>query len=430
MKTQAPSFKTCSPRVEPQDGFALVLDAGTTGIKAFVFDGRCRVLASAYRAIAKTRPRRGWVEQDPAEILKASVAVLRDAVKRSNVSPSSIRGMGITNQREATVLWDRKTGTPVYPVIGWEDARTKRVCRSVPTHAAKRIREATGLPVDPYFSASKIGWILDHVPGARERANEGRLAFGTVDAWLIWNLCENRPHLTDETNAARTLLYDIRTRRWDTSLAELFHVPSSVLPSVHPSRAYFGSLDKTILGRSVPLVAVCGDQQASTYAAIRSSPPRAPNPTKVTYGTGTFVAQVSGRTFPSHASFVTTLVPDRRGTSFALESKIEGSGETVARLLERPARLRAYLKKLAGKVDDSLRRLPKRPKQVIADGGIARDGIVVELQERISGIPTYLQSPYGGTALGAALLVWDALKNDQKTPDRSHHPPKSKTRTR
>lgn len=385
-----------------------MLDVGTTGIKAFVFDGDCRVIAKAYQTIKKARPRRGWVEQDPMEILRVSIAVLRKAVKDSGIAPSSIRGMGITNQREATVLWKKTTGKPVYPIIGWEDSRTRRFCQTFSKRDQEAVRRMTGLPIDSYFSASKIHWILNRVQGTRELADDGDLAFGTVDSWLIWNLCEGRPHYTDETNASRTLLFNIHTRHWDGSLLKRFDVPKSVLPFVQPSRARFGVLDNMVLGADIPILAVCGDQQASTYAAIRSASSR--HSVKVTYGTGTFVVQVHGKSFFSHPPFFTTLVPDMTMASFALEGKIEGSSEAVTRLLGNSTKLRMYLKKLAEKADALIKQLPTQPKQIIADGGIARDGIIVGLQEEISGIPTCLQSTYDGTALGTALLVWDAIK--------------------
>lgn len=412
MKIPKPSFKTCSPHVEPQKGSVLVLDVGTTGIKAFVFDGTCRVLAKSYRKISKTRPRRGWVEQDPAEILRASVAVIRRALRDSKITPSTIRGVGITNQREAAVLWDKQTGKPAYPIIGWEDTRTRAFCRSFSKQDQQTVREATGLPIDSYFSASKIHWILDHVPEARKLMDAGRLAFGTIDSWLLWNLCDGRPHVTDETNAARTLLFNIRSRHWDKALLRLFGIPVSVLPTALRSRSHFGALKEDVIGSPIPVLAVCGDQQASTYAAIRSA--SSSHAVKVTYGTGVFVVQVLGGRFATHPPFITTLVPDIHGTSFAVEGKVEGSGESVEQLLQNPVKLRAFLRRLAVKADGYIKQLPRKPQGIVIDGGIARDGIIVELQERVSGTPTCLQATYDGTALGTALLVWDALERESR----------------
>ena len=418
MKIQKPSFKTCSPRVESRKGAVLILDVGTTGIKAFVFDGKCQVLTKSYRKISKIRPRRGWVEQDPKEILRVSISVLRQTLKDSGVSPSAIQGMGITNQREATVLWDRRTGKPVYPIIGWEDSRSRHYCRSFSKQDQKYVRQATGLPIDSYFSATKIHWIFQNFPEMSKLAEAGRLAFGTIDSWLLWNLCEDRPHRTDETNAARTLLFNIRTRRWDEKLLNLFGVPPSVLPSVFPSRSSFGTLDKGVVGTRVPVLAVCGDQQASTYAAIRSG--RSSSKTiKVTYGTGVFLAQVIGKSFRLRQPFLTTLTPDTIGTSFALEGKLEGSGEAVNLLLKNPTGLHAYLKKLSVRVDGLIRQLPVQPIGIVIDGGGERDGIIVTLQEQSSGIPACLQATYDGTALGTALLVSDVVKKSVNSSNSS-----------
>ena len=215
MKTQNQFFKTCSLRIKKRKGYVLVLDEGTTGVKAFVFDGEGGVVSKAYQKIHKFRPRKDWVEQDSIEILRSSIKVMREAIKTSGASLKEIRGFGIKNQREATVMWDIKTGKPVYKIIGWEDRRTKSFCDSLRKKHGERIREMTGLVADSYFSASKIRWVLKNVKSARVLASQNRLAFGTVDTWLLWNLCEGNPHVTDETNASRTLLFNIKTRRWD-----------------------------------------------------------------------------------------------------------------------------------------------------------------------------------------------------------------------
>jgi glycerol kinase len=389
-----------------KNSYVLVLDVGTTGIKAFVFDDQCHVKAKAYKKISKTRPRKGWVEQDPREILRVSCFVLRCAIKDSCVDSKQILGMGITNQREATVVWNRKTGKPVYPVIGWEDDRTRAFCDKLKKSHGDFVRERTGLTVDPYFSASKIRWILQNVSGKD-------LAFGTLDSWLIWNLCENNPHIIDETNAARTLLFDIRKRKWSDELLELFDVPKDILPKVFSSRAYFGNLRKDVFGFLIPILAVCGDQQASAYAAIRSQPASRKNITKITYGTGVFVVQTINR-FVLHPNFFTTLVPTRKGVGFALEGKIEKSGEKVTSLLSSPNKLRAYLRSLALDVDQLITKLPTRPRELVVDGGSARDGIVTLIQQEVSHIPVFQQTNYDGTALGTAMLVWDSIDKKSK----------------
>ncbi|MBI2475403.1 hypothetical protein HYV69_03190 [Candidatus Uhrbacteria bacterium] len=381
--------------------YVLVLDVGTTGIKAFVFDNKCQIKSRSYKKISKNRPKKGWVEQDPNEIFRVSRLVLRKAVKNAHVDPKKILGIGITNQREATVVWNRKTGKPVYPVIGWEDNRTSAFCAKLKKFHGRFIRERTGLKSDAYFSASKIRWILQNVSGED-------LAFGTIDSWLIWNLCENHPHVTDETNASRTLLFDIRKRKWSEELLALFQIHKDILPKVFSSRSNFGNLQKDILGFSIPVLAVCGDQQASAYAAVRSQPVSRANVTKVTYGTGVFVVQTIKR-FVLHLNFFTTLVPTRKGVSFALESKIEKSGEKVTSLLSSPNKLRIYLRSLALDVDRLIKKLPTRPIELVVDGGISRDGLVVNIQKEISNIPVLQQKIYDGTALGTAMLVIDKI---------------------
>ena len=389
-----------------KNSYVLVLDVGTTGIKAFVFDEQNQVKAKAYKKISKNRPRKGWVEQDPREIIRVSRFVLRRAIKDLRVDPKQILGMGITNQREATVVWNRKTGKPVYPVIGWEDDRTRAFCDKLKKSHGRFIRERTGLTVDPYFSASKIRWILQNVSGKD-------LVFGTLDSWLIWNLCEDYPHVTDETNASRTLLFDIRKRKWNNELLQLFEVPKDILPRVLLSRAFFGKIRKEFLGFGCLVLAVCGDQQASAYAAIRSQPASSANVTKVTYGTGVFVVQTIKR-FVLHPNFFTTLVPTRKGVGFALEGKIEKSGEKVTSLLSNPNKLRAYLRSLALDVDRLIKKLPTRPKELVVDGGSARDGIVTLIQQEVSYIPVFQQTNYDGTALGTAMLVWDSIDKKSK----------------
>lgn len=417
MQIPKPSFNICSRPHRRGNGFVLVLDVGTTGIKTFIFDGLSQIVGKAYQKISKQRPKSGWIEQDPLEIIRVSRAVIKKVIFDSEVSISEIKGLGVTNQREATVLWDRTNGKPVYPIIGWEDRRTKRSCERIAKQDGAFIRERTGLVVDSYFSASKIRWILDHVPKAQTVAEQGTLAFGTIDTWLLWNLCDDQPHVTDETNASRTLLFDIQSRKWNQKLLDIFGVQENLLTRVLPSRALYGVLKKEIAGLSIPVVAVCGDQQSSTYAAMCVEP-NIRSTTKVTYGTGAFLVQVLGKTFSLHDSFFTTLVPAiGEGSCYAYEMKVEGSGETVDRLLQNPPKLIAYFNRLSKKVDKLIVKLPTKPRQIIVDGGVARDGYVVEIQQKNSGISTCLQSPFDGTALGCALLCWDQIetkKSDER----------------
>lgn len=407
-----PTSKRPSSGSSRSDGYVLVLDVGTTGVKALAFDRR-RLLAKSYRRLLKPEPRpapsgagprRGWVEQDPRELVNACRFVLRQVLKDGHLRAADCRGVGLTNQRETTILWDKQTGRSVYPAIVWEDRRTRAWCAKVRRQYGSEISERTGLVIDSYFSASKIRWVLDHVPAARKTLAAGRLLFGTVDTWLIWNLCEKRPHMTDDTNASRTLLYDIHARRWSSRLVEIFGVPLAILPEVRPSRSDFGVLEKSLLGRRLPLRAVCGDQQSSFYAASARLH-HAPAATKVTLGTGTFVAQALGHRFVRRPGFFTTLAPGAKKSIYILESKIEGSAAAVDGLLDnRPALVR-YLERLATKVGRRLKRLPVRPRRVIIDGGIIRDGLMKGILARRTGLKIEEQVPYDGTGLGTAELV-------------------------
>ena len=218
--------------MEERKKFRLVLDVGTTGIKAFVFDEKFRQVTKVYQKLKKRFPRRGWVEQDPHELVEVSRQVLRQAIKESKAARADFLGLGITNQRETTILWDKKTGLPIYSAIVWEDTRTKNFCRWLQFFHGRTVLNKTGLPIDPYFSASKINWLLHHLPAAKILLDKKRLLFGTVDSWLLWNFCQGHPHLTDETNASRTLLFNLRTRRWDKELLKIFEVPAQILPPV------------------------------------------------------------------------------------------------------------------------------------------------------------------------------------------------------
>lgn len=379
----------------------LVLDAGTTAVKAFVFDRRLRVVARASATLAKQKPRRGWVEQRATDIIIAAVRVLREAVRASGLPTRQISSLGITNQRETVVVWDRITGRPLAPAIVWEDARTAARCQSLRRRFNGVVRPVTGLPIDSYFSATKIQWLLAHNPRVARAATTGRLAVGTVDSWLLWKLVAGKPHLTDHTNASRTLLYNIRTLQWDPALLTLFGVPHSALPGVRSSCGEFGMLRRTILKASIPVRVVCGDQQAGMAAAGRSGA------TKITSGTGTFIMQVLGPVFQSHPPFFTTLVPHRGRPWYALEAKVAPSGPQVTRLLGRPRALRAYLRVLARKTNQCLRRLPRRPKVVVLDGGATRDGIFADELARASGMRVTPQRITDGTALGVAKLLRD-----------------------
>ncbi|MFA6131667.1 MAG: FGGY family carbohydrate kinase [Patescibacteria group bacterium] len=387
----------------------LVLDVGTTGIKAFVFNAEFKIEARVNRPVKKRRLKKDWVEQDPLEILSAAKQVLKEAVRASRVKLNHFSGFGLTNQRETVIAWDRITGQPIYPAIVWEDKRTLKgvkALKGTKGFCEGLISEKTGLRLDPYFSATKIQWILENVPKARQLLAAERLLVGTVDTWFLWNLCEDEPFLTDETNASRTLLFNLKKKDWDEELLELFGVPREILPDVFSSGAKFGFLKKEIIGAKLPVLAVAGDQQASAYAAGTKV-----GATKVTYGTGAFVDQSLGNKFKLHADFFTTLLPTVGGKPiFCFEAKVENCAAAVEPVLKDPKKLRQVLTGIAKKVDILIKKLPNKPKLIIVDGGVTRDGIIIEEQQKISGVPIRSQIVFDGTALGVAKLIVDVLK--------------------
>jgi glycerol kinase len=381
----------------------LVLDVGTTGVKAFIFDSKLNQLSKAYEKYPIRSKKKGWVEQDPNQLLTASIKVIKETVKKSKVRKSSIKSFGITNQRETTILWDKTTGKPVYPAIVWQDMRTQAFCKSLKKKWEKKVRSKTGLVLDPYFSASKVRWILKNVPKARTLASQKKLAFGTVDTWLVWNLCEGNPHVTDHTNAARTLLMNIKTKKWGPELLKLFEVPASILPKIQAPSSNFGTLKKEILGIPLPLTTIIGDQQSSFYAATQTATKKGPV-TKITYGTGVFVMQTIGKSFKTKDPFFTTLVPKGKGSEYAFEAKVGISGPEVEKRLGKPEELKKYLYKLAKQTDRYIKKLPVKPKEIIIDGGSSRDGLILAIQEDVTGISTQPLIMYDGTALGTAML--------------------------
>ncbi|MCW1891788.1 MAG: FGGY family carbohydrate kinase [Candidatus Uhrbacteria bacterium] len=383
--------------------YSLVLDVGTTGVKAFLFDHHLQQIGKAYETYPLHKPKRGWVEQDPKAILTASIRVLRSVTHASKLPMTAIERMGITNQRETIVFWDAKTGTPIYPAIVWQDERTKARCQALAKHHQGDVRKKTGLHLDAYFSASKAEWLMENVPKAKKLLDQDQLRFGTIDTWLMWHLCTNHPHVTDETNAARTLLFNIQTKEWDTDLCTIFHVPMDILPDVKPSISNFGTLLPSIVGRPIPIQAVCGDQQSSFFAAASST--KVSPVTKITYGTGVFLGQSLGSTFKLSENFFTTLVPHGHESAYALEAKICVSGPDVTKRLKNPKALRTYFYELAKKVDTEIKKLPKKPKQLLIDGGSSRDGLILAIQEEVSGISTQPLISYDGTALGIAMML-------------------------
>ncbi len=306
----------------------LAIDEGTTSTRALIFDRGGRPLATAQREIRQFYPADGWVEHDPEEIWTATRAVCRDAVVKAGLTAADIAAIGITNQRETTLVWDRRTGAPIHNAIVWQDRRTAELCRDLVRDGAEElITKRTGLVVDPYFSASKLAWLLDHVSGARARAEKGELAFGTVDSFLLFRLTGGKVHATDATNASRTSLYDIVRQDWDEELLRIFRVPAPLLPRVLDSAADFGIADADFLGAPVPILGIAGDQQASLIGQGCFSP----GMIKSTFGTGCFtLMNVGERPVASKHRLLTTIGYRLNGRPvYALEGAIFAAGVAV-----------------------------------------------------------------------------------------------------
>ncbi len=269
----------------------LALDQGTTSSRAIIFDETGKAVASAQKEFKQHYPEPGWVEHDPDEIWRSQREVAREALKLSGLKAEDLVAAGIANQRETTILWDRQTGLPLHKAIVWQDRRTAAMCAELKALGAESlVRERTGLVLDPYFSGTKIAWLLDHIPGARGRAERGELAFGTVDTWLAWNLSQSRTHVTDPSNASRTLLFNIHMGDWDPELLQLFDVPRAILPDVLPSSHTFGMIAPSVLGAAVPITGIAGDQQAALFGQGCHRAGMAKN----TYGTGCFLLLHTG----------------------------------------------------------------------------------------------------------------------------------------
>jgi glycerol kinase len=307
----------------------LVIDQGTTGSTALVLSREGTVLGRAYAELPQYFPQPGWVEHDPEEIWRVSLAVMRSALAVAGLRENELAAIGITNQRETTIVWDRASGTPVHRAIVWQSRQTAAICDRLKKEGREPlIRERTGLVIDAYFSGTKIRWLLDHLPDGRSRAESGELAFGTVDTWLLWKLTGGEEHATDPTNASRTLLYDIRRQRWDDELLGILGVPRPLLPEVRPSSSVFGlTRGETGLPAGVPVAGIAGDQQAALYGQGCWQPGMA----KSTYGTGCFVLMHMGaQSSISSGGLLTTAACDAEGrTAFALEGAIFVAGAAV-----------------------------------------------------------------------------------------------------
>jgi glycerol kinase len=306
----------------------LVVDQGTTSTRSIVFDDQARRVAIAQAEFAQHYPAPGWVEHDPEDIWRDVLATARSAIDASGVGASGIAAIGITNQRETAVIWDRATGAPIHNAIVWQDRRGVEACRRLKADGVEDlIRDRTGLLIDPYFSATKVAWLLDTVPGARARAERGELAFGTIDSFLLWRLTGGAVHATDVTNASRTMLFDIHRHRWDADLCELLRVPMAILPVVHDNAHLFGTTDTALFGAPIPIAGMAGDQQAALFGQACFDPGMA----KSTYGTGCFLLLNTGtEAITSRHRLLTTPAYRLDGrTTYALEGSIFVAGAAV-----------------------------------------------------------------------------------------------------
>jgi glycerol kinase len=308
--------------------YILALDQGTTSSRAMLFDRNGNVVSTAQKEFEQIYPHPGWVEHDPHEIWSTQAGVAAEAVTRAGAGSSAIAAIGITNQRETTIVWDRDTGQPVYNAIVWQDRRTADFCDELKAQGLEaRVRAKTGLPIDSYFSATKIRWILDHVEGARDKARQGRLAFGTVDSWLVWNFTRRGLHVTDVTNASRTMLFNIHTLQWDDELLAALDIPRSMLPEVRPSSEVYGSTQATVFASNIPLAGIAGDQHAALFGQLCTQSGMVKN----TYGTGCFLVMNTGsQPIESRNNLVTTIawqIGER--VDYALEGSIFIAGAVV-----------------------------------------------------------------------------------------------------
>ena len=443
--------------------FIVAIDQGTTGTRAIAYDRDGHIISQSYRQLTQYYPRPGWVEHDPEEIWQSCLGVIEQILTKSGLKPAKIEAIGITNQRETTLVWDRNTGEPQHKAIVWQCRRTAPRCDELTSKGLEGlIKERTGLVIDPYFSATKIGWILDKVPGARKKAEKGEIVFGTVDSWLLWKLTGGAAHLTEYTNASRTMLFNIHRLEWDAELLDLFQIPGKILPSVRPSGSIFGYTAKNgSLSSGIPIAAVLGDQQAALFGQMGFNPGTAKN----TYGTGCFLLLNLGKkSVTPSKGLVATLACDGEGKPiYALEGSVfmagaavqwlrDGLGlikalketqEAAARVkdtggvymipaftglgapywdpLARGAILgisrgtkkehiiRATLESIAYQTRDVLEVLEadasQKLKKLRVDGGAAKNDFLMQFQSDILGIPVERPVVLETTALGAALLA-------------------------
>jgi glycerol kinase len=442
--------------------YILALDAGTTSVRAILFDHSGQISAVAQREIRQIYPQPGWVEHDPEEIWSSQVAVAMEALGSVGARPGDIAAIGITNQRETSIVWDRETGEPVHHAIVWQDRRTAGMCDQLRRGGAlKMIQRRTGLLLDSYFSATKITWILDNVAGARKKAEQGKLAFGTVDSWLVWKLTSRSRHISDASNASRTLLFNIHKGQWDAELLKLFRIPASMLPEVRSSSEVYGQVNATVGLRDIPIGGIAGDQQAALFGQMCIKP----GGTKSTYGTGCFLLQNTGAQAVDSKNRLLTTIAWKIGqkTDYAQEGSVFIGGAVVQWLrdglklvrsapevdalaatvkdsgglflvpafaglgaphwdpyarglligITRDATgghvARAALEGVAYQVADLLEAMQsdtgKKLRELRVDGGLTRSELLMQFQADILGIPIVRPAVTETTALGAAYLA-------------------------
>ena len=334
--------------------YILALDQGTSSSRAIVFDHEGNICSVAQLEFTQYFPQPGWVEHDPMEIWSSEAAVIAEAITKMGINGKDIAAIGITNQRETTIVWDAETGVPVYKAIVWQDRRTSAFCDSLKEQGlVDKIREKTGLIIDAYFSGTKIKWILDNVPGAREKAEAGKLRFGTVDSWLVWQLTRGEVHVTDVTNASRTMLFNINKLEWDQELLDLFGIPASMMPAVKSSSEVYGHTKTTIFAHEVPIAGMAGDQQAALFGQMCTDPGAVKN----TYGTGCFLLMNTGtKPILSKNNLLTTVAWKIGDTvNYALEGSIFVGGSVVQWLRDGLGIIRSSseIEALASTVEDN-----------------------------------------------------------------------------
>jgi glycerol kinase len=456
-------LKSLSPP-DPMDNqnHILALDQGTTSSRSILYNHQGKIIGTVQQEFNQLFPHPGWVEHDPEEIWSTQYETAVEVLSKAGIRASGIAAIGITNQRETTLVWDRRTGEPVCPAIVWQDRRTARACDALKEKGLEGwIRDKTGLVIDAYFSATKLSWILENVPGSRKRAEAGELAFGTVDSWLIWKLTAGKVHVTDVSNASRTMLYNIDTLSWDPELLELFRVPGAVLPDVRSSAEIYGHTEPGLFGESIPIAGIAGDQQAATFGQMCL----AEGSVKNTYGTGCFILCNTGnKPVRSQNNLVTTIAWQiNNQTTYALEGSIFTGGAVVQWLrdglkiirdsaeVEELARTvdsnggvyfvpaftglgaphwdpyargmiagltrgvnaghiaRAALESIAFQVHDVVRAMENdagiRISELKVDGGAAVNDLLMQFQADLIGIPVIRPESIETTAMGAAYLA-------------------------